>query len=109
MSQVAESPFMVVQFKWNLVSIPHEAMTIISKMVKFRDLFSFRAAIRHHYESYTSALFFVTTNLNKIGVRVVKVTYSTRSGQMVDMNRDEEKNGDVNGSLQLFTAPLPSL
>jgi len=110
MSQVVESPYMVVQFKWNLVSIPHAAMTIISKMVKFRDVFSFRAAIRHHYDSQTSTLYFLTTNLNKIGVKVLKVTYSTRTGKiMAAMNRDEEKNGDVNGSLQLFTAPLPEL
>jgi len=84
---------MIVQFKWNLVSIPHAAMTIISKMVKFRDVYSFRAAIRHHYDSQTSALYFLTIDFNK------KVTYSTRTGRMAAMNREEEKNGDVNGSL----------
>ena len=79
MSQVVESPFIVVEFKRNLVSIPHAAMTMISKMVKFRDVYSFRAAIRPHYDSQTSALYFLTSDLNKIGVKVLKVTYSWKS------------------------------
>jgi len=81
-------------------------------MIKFQGEKSFRAGLKNR-GSYATKLFFVTTNLNKQGIRVQRVMFIpnlTNSSTTAQIEVMELKVGGTicptDGSIQLFTAPI---
>jgi len=86
-------------------------MTILSKVLKFNEEDSFRAGLRNNTTAlHQSTLLFITTNLNKMGMKAVKVVFSSnRNPKCRTMGLLKSKDGQnnlIDGSVQLFTAPL---
>ncbi len=101
---------MVCQYQWDLIGIRNKTVTILSKMIKFQGVKSFRVGLKKQATSYTRLLF-ITTNLNKMGLKAVAVTYSSPNGSNETMTLNTISNEDKKeiGCLQLFTAPLDTI
>ena len=111
---------MVCQYEWKLTSIDnktHQAITILSKIVKFNGESYFRVGLKiHKNPSNPPILLFITTNLNKWGMKVAKVVFSSTDSivgntrKMTVMKRSNNSNTDgqdviiTDGSIQLFTS-----
>jgi len=111
---VVSDPLAVVQYKWELPNIPAALnTTILSKAIKFMGERAFRVGIKPLSSTSTggSTVFFVASNLNRIGIKVFKVMfyhdYSLESKFKL-MNL-EAQNGDITGSLQLFSTVVNGL
>ena len=80
-------------------------------MVKLQGEKSFRAGLKKSGSS-TSELFFVTTNINKLGIRVQRVTYIRHLKDLsatistMRLTKEGGQQDQTDGSIQLFTAPL---
>ena len=91
-------------------------MTILSKIVKFNGESYFRVGLKiHKNSSNPPILLFITTNLNKWGMKVAKVVFSStdifgNARKMTVMKRCNNNNTDgqdviiTDGSIQLFTS-----
>jgi len=91
----------------------NKATTILSEMVKFQGEKSFRAGLKKSgFGSLATKLFFVTTNLNKLGIRFKRVAYIHNSKEdpslyiypmKLEVGGPEYQS---DGSIQLFTSPI---
>lgn len=108
-ADLEKTPLMVCQYQWDLVGIRNKTETILSKMIKFQGVKSFRVGLKKQTTSYT--LLLITTNLNKMGLKAVAVTYSSPNGSNETMTLNTISNEDTKeiGCLQLFTAPLDTI
>ncbi len=91
-------------------------MTILSKIVKFNGESYFRVGLKiHKNPSNPPILFFITTNLNKWGMKVAKVVFNSTDivgnvRKMTAMKSSNNNNTDeqdviiTDGSIQLFTS-----
>ncbi len=107
MTGLGKSP-LVFQFKWDLNgTTKFENVTILSKMITFRKQKLFRAALK--IQPSSKKLIFMTTNLKKMGMKVVAMSYSSPGSSSLYPSDYEEmaaitSKEDKNGSVQLFTA-----
>jgi hypothetical protein len=109
---------MIVQYEWILDDVEEEPKTFASKMILFRGGKVFRVGLKNHVTS--PFLFFVTIDLNKMGMRVERVLFGFQDSeidpgmtnpwmhQMTKENIGDDGNISSNddGSLQLFTINL---
>jgi len=104
-AQLDKIYFMMCQYQWDPAGIENKTATILSKMIKFQGVKSFRVGLKNQANS--STLLLMTTNLNKMGLKAVAVTYSSPNGSINEtMTLNEINTEDETGCLQLFTAPL---
>lgn len=98
----------VFNYEWVLTDIEEKKMTILSKMIEFNGAESFRAGLKN---APTPTLFFITTNLNKMGMLVTRVLFSSKSKEKENQRMGIEPNEeyDESGCVQVFTAQLESL
>jgi len=103
-------PRLVCKYEWELTGIENKTMTILSQVLKFNGEDSFRAGLRINMTAHKSTLLFITTNLNKMGMKAVKVVVSSGNAnkcQTMGLLKSQSGCDDItDGSVQLFTAPL---
>lgn len=108
MAQLVKSNFMVCEYKWELTGIENKAMTILSKMIKFQGVKSFRVGLKN--QATYSTLLLITTNLNKMGLKAEAVTFVcngvAHEYKMTLITNSKGEEDETVGSLQLFTAPF---
>ena len=81
-------------------------MTILSKMIKFGGEKIFRVGLKNRTSS--ALLFFMTTNLNKIGLKAIDVRFTFQSVENKKMTPVNISKKLESGAIQLFTCPLNS-
>jgi len=85
------------------------ATTFISKVIKFRQRNLFRVALKN--ESESARLFLVATNLNKIGIKIVDVTFEHKDERRNILPKSRQMDhskveGSEHGNIKLFSSPL---
>lgn len=99
-------PYLVLQYEWDLTGIIDEGFnngTILSRMIEFHKEKPFRVGLKSKsYSNYT--ILFLSTDLNKLGLKVVQVNVSYPSDPT--QTTSLEANKEETGSIQLFTAAL---
>lgn len=104
MAQLEKKYLKVCQYQWKLTGIgSYEQMTILSKMIKFQGVPSFRVGLRN--QTFPT-LFLITANLNKMGLKAEAVTFSYRDSKEKKMTLFTNDGDGSEIGLQLFTAPL---
>ena len=94
----------VLRYNWKLTNIKKD-VTILSKKIMYQENDSFRIGLKNSSASIT--LFFLTINLNKIGLTAACVGYSSSSDTKIkEMELKDSRKEDENGAIQLFTASL---
>ncbi len=97
-------PYLVLQYEWDLTGIIDEGFnngTILSRMIEFHKEKPFRVGLKSKsYSNYT--ILFLSTDLNKLGLKVVQVNVSYPSDPT--QTTSLEANKEETGSIQLFTA-----
>ncbi len=106
MTHLENSPFQALHYQWELIGTENRTMTVLSKMIKFRGEKSFRIGLKN--QAPVPTLLFLTTNLNKMGIRVVSVLFRSQTVEYETMTL-KTNNGDETGTIQLFTAPLAGI
>lgn len=91
---------MVLKIKWKLANVK-EHDGFFSDKIKYKMNDSFRVGYKN---TSSPTLIFVTTNLNKIGLKAAAVTFS--SGNDSQIREMDLFKGEENGATQLFTAPI---
>lgn len=109
---------LVYQFQWqvNDISTTEKTSTIISNMISFRGVKSFRVGLKNRASS-SPTLFLITTNLNKMGVDVFGVKYSFQNSDRELMSNEKKCNEKEEGDskiikdspIQLFTSLLQEI
>ena len=113
MNELEKLNCIALQYKWKLTSF-NPYCAFLSNEIKFQNEASFRVGWNKKPMAYNQspALFLLVTNLNKIGLRAVGVTVSTRVlGALPTIKEmksttitNSEEGDDENGTIQLFTA-----
>ncbi len=94
----------VLRYNWKLTNIKKD-VTILSKKIMYQENDSFRIGLKNSSASIT--LFFLTINLNKIGLTAACVGYSSSSDTKIkEIELKDSRKEDENGAIQLFTASL---
>ncbi len=101
-----KSPHAVFKYQWDLTDIKRKPVTILSKMIEFRGEKLFRVGLKNRASS--ALLFFMTTNLNKMGLKVVDVSFNFQSVENKKMTPVNITKKLETGAIQLFTSPLTS-
>lgn len=97
----------VLVFQWRLKDLP-EQFTVMSDMIQFMGLKAFRFALKRctNNRRQQTVLYFIGSNLHKLGVKVSKVYVSfkgSRSGVNVHMKPANDNEVD---HLQMFTLDI---
>lgn len=98
---------LVFTYEWKLTGIENKPMSILSKTIKFGNEMFFRAGLKN---TARPTLFFITVNLNKMGIKVSDASYISSTlldDSQLNVQRKKmklENEQDDNGSVQLFTA-----
>ena len=103
---MAANPIMMVPYEWILEDVSEDPMIISSQMILFREQQVFRVGLKNQIAAAerNPSLFLVAINLNKIGIRVRNVAYSTRGSDVFQVMVPQDGNND--GTLQLFSINL---
>ncbi len=110
MIELEKIPGIALQlFIWRLTDIKND-VAVLSKKLKYQENDSFRIGLKNPtLNAINYTLMFLTTNLNKIGMKATSVSFSSngdgaKMNQMkLNIGREENEN---DGTIQLFTAPL---
>jgi len=111
MAQLIEKTYHTVcKYLWEVVGIENIESTILSSMIKIKGVESFRVGLKNKNQVPPSTLLLLTTNLNKMGLKVEAVTYDSvgweeykKIMKPCSINAEDEMDS---GCLQLFTAQL---
>ncbi len=105
MLKVERPSGIVVQYKWKLTDIKRD-ITVLSKKIHYKENESFRIGLKNSPVSSPS-LVFVTTNLNKIGLKASSVSFSSSNHTRIKpMELKIGRKADEDGTIQLFTSSL---
>ena len=108
MTSVKKSPCTILQYDWKLANFRRDVV-FLSNKIKYQESDSFRLGFKNMSPYKRPTLFFVTTNLNKIGIKAKVVMFSSGSDSKkttMDLINNNNVKGEENGEIQLFTAPV---
>lgn len=98
---------LLFRYNWELTNIKEEPLTILSPMIKYRKEESFRAGVKN--QALSPTLFFLATNLNKTGMKVIDVKFSSGNEKLEEMANKTKMEDNKAGCIQLFTVPLKAM
>ncbi len=76
-------------------------------MIKYRKEESFRAGLKN--QAISPTLFFLATNLNKMGMKVIYIKFSSGDEKLEEMTNKTKMEDNKAGCVQLFTASLKAM
>ena len=97
----------VLRYNWKVTN-RKKNVVVLSKMIKFKGKDSFRIGFKNPL-SYTSpTLLFIATNLNKIGLKAIDVSYSSsKDPKIKKMELKICRDDHENEAIQLFFTSMP--
>ncbi len=109
MITVERHPGVVLRYNWKLAGIKKDS-AFLSKKIKYKGNDSFRIGFKNPSPYTSPTLLFLTTNLNKIGLKATDVSFSSsKDPKMKNMELKVGREEDENWAIQLFTASLLKL
>ena len=106
MIKLERPPGIILRYNWKLTNIKRNVVTL-SKNIKYQEKDSFRIGLKNSSLNASPTLLFLTTNLNKIGLKATGVSFSSaHDPKMKPMKCHAGRKEDVNGAIQLFLATL---
>lgn len=98
---------LVFAYPWDLTEVEDKSMSIVSTPIKFCGETSFRIGLKN---SKHPVLFFMALNLNKMGITVDDVFYSSSPDRSIEKTQEKmefvDDDCETNGSVQLYKARL---
>ena len=107
MSGSKDAAPLLLGYNWELTNIKEGPLTVLSPMIKYQNEESFRAGLKNQVLSPT--LFFLATNLNKMGMKVIDVKFSSGDEKLEEMANKTNTEDNKRGCVQLFTASLKAM
>lgn len=108
MIKIEKSSCIVLQYNWKLEKVKRDVV-YLSKKIKYQKNDSFRMGFKIQSPYTSPTLLFLTTNLNKLGLKAAIVTFSSDGSDAKRFEMDlKSSSGEANGNgaLQLFTASI---
>jgi len=108
MFKIEKSPYIVLRYNWKLEKIRRDVVHL-SNNIEYQKNDSFRIGLKIQAPHTTPTLLFLTTNLNKLGLKAAAVTFSSDGSDAKRFEMDLKTSSveeDENGALQLFTSSV---
>lgn len=106
-------PCLVLRYDWNLIIEDRKAPFVLSKKVIYKTNYIIRVGLKIPYGDtfHRATLFLLTTNLNKIGLKIKMVSVSwpdNKKAVLLNLKtiNDINKKPENNEANQLFAVPL---